>query len=45
MGKYMVWLADGRLMTVEYEVDGDSGFKPKITFSDANFTPDDAKKS
>jgi len=38
-GKYFVWLADGRLMTVEYYVDGDSGFVPKITFSDPNFSP------
>jgi len=38
-GKYFVWLADGRLMTVTYYVDGESGFVPKITFSDANFQP------
>jgi hypothetical protein len=38
-GKYYVWLADGRLMTVSYYVDGDSGFVPKITFSDPGFTP------
>ncbi|CAL8071591.1 unnamed protein product [Orchesella dallaii] len=38
-GKYFVWLADGRLMTVEYYVDGESGFVPKITFSDPNFAP------
>jgi len=38
-GRYYVWLADGRLMTVSYYVDGDSGFVPKITFSDPNFNP------
>ena len=38
-GKYYVWLADGRLMTVTYYVEGDSGFVPKITFSDPNFSP------
>lgn len=38
-GKYFVWLADGRLMTVEYYVDGDSGFVPTITFSDPDFNP------
>lgn len=38
-GKYYVWLADGRLMTVSYYVDGDSGFVPTITFSDPNFNP------
>jgi len=38
-GKYQVWLADGRLMTVEYTVDGDSGYKPKITFTDSNYMP------
>ncbi|KAK3910919.1 Pro-resilin [Frankliniella fusca] len=32
-GKYYVLLADGRTMTVEYYVDGDSGFVPKISFS------------
>jgi hypothetical protein len=36
-GSYHVWLPDGRLMTVTYFVDGDSGFVPKITFEkDAN---------
>lgn len=38
-GRYFVWLADGRLMTVSYYVDGDSGFVPTITFSDPNYTP------
>ncbi|CAG7827006.1 unnamed protein product [Allacma fusca] len=38
-GKYFVWLPDGRLMTVTYYVEGDSGFVPKISFSDANFNP------
>jgi len=38
-GRYYVWLADGRLMTVSYYVDGDSGFVPKITFSDPGFNP------
>jgi len=33
-GKYYVLLPDGRTMTVEYTVDGDSGFVPKISFSD-----------
>lgn len=33
-GAYRVLLPDGRLMTVEYSVDGESGFVPKITFED-----------
>lgn len=33
-GKYSVWLPDGRLMTVEYNVEKESGFVPKITFAD-----------
>ncbi|XP_047991054.1 uncharacterized protein LOC125230090 [Leguminivora glycinivorella] len=33
-GGYKVLLPDGRLMTVEYTVEGDSGFVPKITFED-----------
>lgn len=33
-GKYSVLLADGRLMTVEYEVTKDTGFVPKITFQE-----------
>nr|CAD7577421.1 unnamed protein product [Timema californicum] len=31
-GSYQVLLADGRLMTVTYFVDGESGFVPKITY-------------
>merc|ERR1712045_439487 len=31
-GEYSVWLADGRLMTVSYYVDGESGFVPTITY-------------
>jgi len=38
-GEYSVWLADGRLMTVTYYVDGDSGFVPTITYTD-NYTPE-----
>ncbi|CAB3236747.1 unnamed protein product [Arctia plantaginis] len=34
IGGYRVLLPDGRLMTVEYTVEGDSGFVPKITFED-----------
>merc|ERR1712080_165251 len=37
-GEYSVWLADGRLMTVSYYVDGDSGFVPTITYTDS-YTP------
>ncbi|XP_063364120.1 cuticle protein 18.6-like [Cydia amplana] len=33
-GGYKVLLPDGRLMTVEYTVEGDSGFVPKISFED-----------
>ncbi|XP_049873319.1 cuticle protein 10.9-like [Pectinophora gossypiella] len=33
-GGYKVLLPDGRLMSVEYTVDGDSGFVPKISFED-----------
>ncbi|XP_066262076.1 pro-resilin-like isoform X2 [Euwallacea similis] len=36
VGNYYVLLPDGRLMNVEYTVDGESGFVPKITFSPAN---------
>ncbi|XP_072948801.1 cuticle protein 10.9-like [Epargyreus clarus] len=32
IGGYKVLLPDGRLMTVEYTVEGDSGFVPKISF-------------
>merc|ERR1712055_872803 len=32
-GEYSVWLADGRLMTVSYYVDGESGFVPTITYT------------
>merc|ERR1712025_1317904 len=38
-GSYSVWLPDGRLMTVTYYVDGESGFVPTITYTD-NYTPD-----
>ncbi|KAL1451845.1 hypothetical protein WDU94_006181 [Cyamophila willieti] len=31
-GKYYVLLPDGRVMTVNYYVDGESGFVPTITF-------------
>ncbi|XP_044760083.1 pro-resilin-like [Coccinella septempunctata] len=31
-GSYFVQLPDGRLMNVEYFVDGDSGFVPKISY-------------
>lgn len=31
-GTYYVWLPDGRLMTVEYFVDGKSGFVPRISY-------------
>ena len=37
-GSYSVWLPDGRLMTVAYYVDGESGFVPTITYTD-NYTP------
>lgn len=37
-GSYHVWLPDGRLMRVQYYVDGDSGFVPTITYEDA-YTP------
>ncbi|KAJ8927320.1 hypothetical protein NQ314_020234 [Rhamnusium bicolor] len=32
-GSYYVYLPDGRLMTIDYSVDGDSGFVPRISFS------------
>ncbi|XP_018561136.1 uncharacterized protein LOC108903441 [Anoplophora glabripennis] len=32
-GSYYVYLPDGRLMTVDYVVNGDSGFVPKIVLS------------
>ncbi|XP_068633599.1 pro-resilin-like [Battus philenor] len=32
VGGYRVLLPDGRLMNVEYTVEGESGFVPKITF-------------
>merc|ERR1712243_510219 len=38
-GEYSVWLADGRLMTVSYYVDGESGFVPTITYTDG-YTPE-----
>ncbi|XP_028173559.1 pro-resilin-like [Ostrinia nubilalis] len=34
IGGYRVLLPDGRLMTVEYTVEGESGFVPKITFEE-----------
>ncbi|CAH0585844.1 unnamed protein product [Chrysodeixis includens] len=34
VGGYKVLLPDGRLMTVEYTVEGESGFVPKISFED-----------
>merc|ERR1711892_695103 len=37
-GSYSVWQPDGRLMTVTYYVDGESGFVPTITYTD-NYTP------
>merc|ERR1712198_730518 len=33
-GSYSVWLPDGRLMTVTYYIDGDSGFVPEISYTD-----------
>ncbi|ENN76552.1 pro-resilin [Dendroctonus ponderosae] len=36
IGSYYVLLPDGRLMNVEYSVDGESGFVPKITFTPQN---------
>lgn len=38
-GSYYVYLPDRRLMTVEYLVDGDSGFVPKISFSNQGGFP------
>jgi len=38
-GEYKVLFDDGRLMTVTYYVDGESGFVPTITWED-NFVPD-----
>ncbi|KAJ8983982.1 hypothetical protein NQ317_008687 [Molorchus minor] len=32
-GSYYVYLPDGRLMTVDYTVDGESGYLPRVTFS------------
>ena len=34
-GNYYVWLPDGRLMRVDYYVDGESGYVPTITYEDA----------
>ncbi|XP_022122138.1 cuticle protein 10.9 [Pieris rapae] len=34
VGGYRVLLPDGRLMVVEYTVEGDSGFVPKISFQE-----------
>ncbi|CAG9773589.1 unnamed protein product [Ceutorhynchus assimilis] len=36
VGSYYVLLPDGRLMNVEYTVDGESGFVPRITFNPPN---------
>ncbi|XP_023319911.1 uncharacterized protein LOC111695014 [Eurytemora carolleeae] len=33
-GSYSVWQPDGRLMTVSYYIDGDSGFVPTFTYTD-----------
>lgn len=33
-GSYSVFLPDGRLMKVEYSIEKDSGFVPKITFQE-----------
>ncbi|XP_063705840.1 pro-resilin-like [Culicoides brevitarsis] len=33
-GRYSVWLPDGRLMTVDYTVDKESGYVPKVSFQD-----------
>ncbi|XP_031629397.1 pro-resilin-like [Contarinia nasturtii] len=33
-GKYSVWLPDGRLMTVDYEVTKETGFVPKVSFQE-----------
>lgn len=33
-GGYQVLLPDGRLMKVEYTVEGESGFVPKISFEE-----------
>ncbi|XP_060522580.1 uncharacterized protein LOC132699730 [Cylas formicarius] len=35
-GGYYVLLPDGRIMNVEYTVEGESGFVPRITFSPQN---------
>ncbi|XP_067009929.2 pro-resilin isoform X2 [Anabrus simplex] len=32
-GNYYVWLPDGRLMSITYYVDGDSGFVPQISYT------------
>ncbi|XP_073981012.1 pro-resilin-like [Rhodnius prolixus] len=33
-GSYYVLLPDGRMMTITYYVDGESGFVPKISFQE-----------
>ena len=38
-GEYRVLLPNGKLMKVSYTVEGDSGFKPIITYED-NYTPE-----
>lgn len=37
-GTYYVLLPDGRLQTVEYRVDGEAGFIPRISYQ-ANASP------
>lgn len=40
VGSYYVYLPDGRMMTVEYSVNGDSGFVPRISYQNqANNRP------
>ncbi len=34
-GKYFVQLPDGRLQTVDYVVDGDSGYVAKVSYSNS----------
>lgn len=42
-GSYYVYLPDKRLMTVDYLVNGDSGFVPKITFTNQAAFPGSAR--
>ncbi|KAL3273411.1 hypothetical protein HHI36_014857 [Cryptolaemus montrouzieri] len=37
-GTYYVFLPDGRTLTVEYYVDGDSGYVPKISYQQTQST-------